>query len=389
MKNLFHEKWMRRALELAGRGRIGTSPNPMVGACIVSNGRKVGEGYHQKYGGEHAEIHALKAAGFKAKGASLYVTLEPCSTWGKTPPCAAAILRAGIRNVVIGALDPNPQNHGKGIQALKKGGIGVASGILESEIRRQNEAFFKYTRTGMPFVTLKMAQSLDGKIAARTGLSRWITSKPAREFVHFLRAEQDAILIGKNTLFMDNPALLSCVKTKNADTLKPWRIALDPDFEVSPNARIFKSAPLTFLAVSESRHSRKFLPHRGPLGSGIHKFADLPVGRQKHSGMPKGVVILPLKEKRGRLALRDLLKKLGALGVAKLLVEGGGELAWSLLSENLVDKACWIVAPKFIGGREAKTSVEGIGFETPEQAIRLHINKVSQLGKDWLFEGRV
>lgn len=364
MKNRSHEKWMRRALELAGRGRVGTSPNPMVGACVVSGGRIVGEGWHQKYGGDHAEIHALKAAGAKAKGASLYVTLEPCSTWGKTPPCTASIISAGIRRVFIGSLDPNPLNHGKSVTALRKEGIKVVSGILAGKIRQQNEAFFKYITTGLPFVTLKMAQSLDGKIASRTGRSRWITSKPARQFVHFLRAEQDAILVGKNTLFTDDPALRPRVKIKNADPLKPWRIALDPDFKVSTKARIFKGEQLTLIAVSKKKITKKM------------------------AAFKKSAAVVSVKEKKGRLEMPDLLKKLGGLGVSKLLVEGGGELAWSLLSEKLVDKICWITAPSFIGGREAKTSVEGAGFENPNQAIRLKMERVSLLGEDWLFEGR-
>lgn len=368
MKNPLHEKWMRRALELAERGRIGTSPNPMVGACVISNGRVAGEGWHQKYGGDHAETPALKAAGSRAKGASLYVTLEPCSTWGKTPPCAASIIKAGIRNVFIGSPDPNPQNHGKGIAALRKEGIRVTSGILAEEVRRQNESFFQYIKTGLPFVTLKMAQSLDGKIASRTGRSRWITSIPARKFVHKLRVEQDAILVGKNTLLKDDPALMPRIQVKNGDPLKPWRIAMDPHFEVSRKARIFKGEQLTLIAVSESRHSRNPLQRSSPLGSGM--------------------TLLPIKEKNGGLQIKDLLKKLGALGVARLLVEGGGELAWSLLSEKHVNKIYWIMAPTFIGGREAKTSVEGPGFENPGQAIRFKIDTVSKLGEDWLFEGR-
>ena len=382
MKNPFHEKWMRRALELAERGRLGTSPNPMVGACIVSNGRIAGEGWHQKYGGDHAETHALKAAGSRAKGASLYVTLEPCSTWGETPPCAASIINAGIRYVFIGSLDPNPKHHGKGVAALRKEGIRVMPGILAEEVRRQNESFFIHITTGLPFVTLKMAQSLDGKIASRTGRSRWITSKSARGFVHRLRAEQDAILVGKNTLLRDDPALMPRVKVKNADPLKPWRVALDPHFEISPKARIFKGEQLTILAVSEKKMKAPvILRPQAEESRKILRFA-------QDDKVKKGSVIIPVKEENGCLQMKDLLKKLGALGVARLLVEGGGELAWSLLSEKRVNKICWIVAPTFIGGREAKTSVEGIGFENPGQAIRLKIDTVSKLGEDWLFEGR-
>lgn len=334
----------------------------MVGACVVQGRKLVGSGFHERYGGNHAEVNALKAAGKKARGATLYVTLEPCATWGKTPPCAAAILKSGIREVVIATLDPNPKNHGKGIAALKKEGILVRSGVLEKEACRQNEAFFKYTRQRLPFVTLKMAQSLDGKIAARTGHSRWISSPKAREFVHALRAEQDAILVGANTFYQDNPMLSPRLKNLSVPEGKPWRVVVGGSKPINTRARIFKGKQLTLFAVS----SKKI----------------------KSFGKDSGRIFLPVSEKNGRLDLRELLKYLATLGVAKVLVEGGGELAWSFVSEKLVDRFYWVVAPKMIGGRGAKTSLEGHGVAKASQAFDLEVTGLSKIGCDYLFEGK-
>ncbi len=356
-----HEKWMRSAIRLAQKGKCAVSPNPMVGACVVRNAKLMGSGYHACYGSEHAEIMALRRAGTRAAGGTLYVTLEPCSTWGKTPPCVAAVIRSEIRHVVIGSLDPNPRNHGRGVRALRNAGIRVTVGVLGRLIEEQNGWFFKYVKRKLPYVTLKMAQSLDGKIATRTGRSRWISSPASRDFVHRLRSEQDAVLVGKNTLYQDNPLLSPRIRIKHQQPGKPWRIALDPEGTVSPAARIFRGDQLTLLAVSEAclkkRHS---------------------------SAYP--AILLPVRLRRGRLDLMALLKKLAALGVAKLLVEGGGETAWSLLELGLVDRAYWIVAPKLIGGRLAKTSVEGDGVRDPNRALVPRKTKVSRLGEDYLFE---
>ncbi len=360
-----HERWMQAALRLAEKGRYYTSPNPMVGALLVKKGKLLSQGYHARFGGEHAEVAAIRNAKGKAKGATLYVTLEPCSSWGKTPPCVESVIKAGIQEVVIGSLDPNPQNHGKSIARLKKHGIRVMTGVLEKKVRQQNAAFFKFAQTGLPFVTLKMAQSLDGKIASFTGRSRWISSPPARLFVHELRSEQDAVLVGKNTLYLDDPFLSPRMPSPKRSSSKPWRVALDPACEVALKARIFQGDQLTFLAISEKRGMKK---------------------KRIFEGAEKPPVLLPLPEKKGRLDLGVLLRKLGDLGVAKLLVEGGGELAWSLLKEKQVDRAFWIVAPKLIGGRDAKTSVEGEGFPNPDKAVFFQWKTIKKLGSDLLFE---
>ena len=352
--------WMSRALRLAEKGRGRTRPNPLVGAVVVRKGKKVGEGFHAYFGGSHAETVALQKAGSRAKGAALYVTLEPCSSWGKTPPCVDFVISSGVKRVVIGSPDPNPENHRLGIQQLKKAGLQVRLEVLAEEVKKQNESFFKAMRTGLPFVTLKMAQSLDGKIASRTGDSRWISSKVSRLFVHRLRDEADAVLVGKNTAFQDNPRLQGSEGQE-----KPWRVVLDPDLELPGKARLFGGPQLTFVAVSEKKLLRI---SRSPA--------------QKRNGR----TLLPLPEKKGKLELKSLLRQLALLGVQSLLVEGGGEVAWSLIQDRLADRLIWIVAPKIVGGRSAKTSVEGEGIQQLEKAFALRWEKVYRSGEDWVFE---
>lgn len=356
------EVWMSRAIELAEKARGKTSPNPLVGAVLVRGTKKISEGYHPYYGGSHAEIIALQKAGKKVKGSILYVTLEPCSSWGKTPPCVETLLTSGIKRMVIGSLDPNPKNHSMGIQRLKKAGISVRAGLLKDKVEIQNQFFFKAMRTGFPFVTLKMAQSLDGKIATRKGESRWISSAPARQLVHELRSQADGVLVGKNTALLDNPMLQGV----NGRADKPWRIVIDPDLQISSRARIFQGPQLTFEVISEKK---------------IKQIAKRP--------LKKGRILLPVRLHKGKIDLKALLKALVPLGVHHLLVEGGGEIAWSFLSEGLVDRLIWIVAPKIIGGRDAKTSVEGEGIENLQKAIGLKWEKVYRLGPDWVFESRV
>ena len=361
------KQWMSRAVALAERGRLTTSPNPMVGACIVKNNRLIAEGYHAEYGGEHAEAMALRKAGRRARGAVLYVTLEPCSTWGKTPPCDQAVKKSGIRRVIIGTLDPNPKHHAKGLAHLKKQGIAVSHGLFADEIQRQNEAFFKLMKTGLPFVTLKMAQTLDGKIAARNGSSRWITSAPARNLVHQRRREHDAGLVGKNTLMPDDPRLWTNLPPVKGRADKPWRIVIDSQGKISSTARVFSGNQWTLVAVSEKKSSKGIA---GRIASG------------------KNMSILFLPEKNGKLDLKELLKQIACLGVMRLLVEGGGELAWSLFNEKLVDRAYWMVAPKVLGGRASKTSVEGDGFVRLSDAVLGEFEQSFSVGPDWVFVTR-
>lgn len=361
-----HEKWMALALRLAEKGRFTVTPNPMVGACVVSKGKLVGSGYHEKFGSAHAEPNALAEAGKKARGATLYVTLEPCATWQKTPPCAPLVLQKGIKRVVIGSLDPNPLNRGKGVAFLRKHGIAVTVGVLEDQVRKQNEGFFTCMTEKRPFVTLKMAQTLDGKIATCQGLSRWISSAPSRKFVHQLRAEQDAVLVGKNTFYKDDPRLLVSKKSAAFRAGKPWKIVLISPKGWSPQARIFEEGRLTLLVFAEKN-----------LKMVLKK-----MGKQKSTAM-----LLPIKDKHGRMDVKELLHQLASLGVSKLLVEGGGELAWSFLEAGVVDRAYWILAPKIFGGREAKTSVEGCGVKTPWEAFLFRPEEVLRSGDDWIFKG--
>ncbi len=352
------EKWMARAIELAGKANGRTRPNPLVGALVVQNGKPVSEGFHPYFGGPHAEIVALKKAGKRARQATLYVTLEPCSSWGKTPPCVDTVIASRVKRVVIGSLDPNPRNHRIGIQKLKQAGLQVSAGVLAKEVEKQNAPFFKTMRTSLPWVTLKLAQSLDGKIATARGESRWISSKASRNFVHRLRAQADAVLVGKNTAFLDNPRLQA-----EKGKLKPWRVVLDPKLELGPRARVFQGSQLTLVAVSEIALSAA--PPRNDA---------------------RGRILIPVPEKQGKLELKPLLQELASLGIQQVLAEGGGELAWSLLRERLVDRLIWIVAPKIIGGRNAKTAVEGEGVQKLARAFNLEWRNVYCLGDDWVFE---
>lgn len=363
-----HDFWMQRSLELAERGKYTASPNPMVGACVVKKNKLIATGFHEKFGGDHAETRALEAAGNKARGAVLYVSLEPCSSWGKTPPCVDAVLRSGVKEVVIASMDPNPKHSGRAVRMLREAGIKVTSGVLEKQAQEQNRSFFKWIRTGMPYVTLKMAQSLDGKIAARTGESRWISSTASREFVHTLRASQDAVMVGKNTLFQDDPFLGPRVKIQNANSSKPWRIALDPEMKLKSSARVFDGKQLTFVVIPEKKIKQ--------IKAGSKSRCYLPVPEKKG-------------QKHGKLDLKVLFKRLGSMGAARILVEGGGEIAWTLLNEKLVDEVYWITAPKILGGRTAKTSVEGEGVAVPDDAFRFKSFECYPLGEDWVFHAQI
>lgn len=361
-----HEKWMRKALALASKGKYSTAPNPMVGACVVKNGKLIASGFHKEFGGPHAERMALEKIGKKAVGATLYVTLEPCSTWQKTPPCASLIVEKKIKKVVIGSLDPNPLNRQKGVRYLRRCGVKVEVGVLEGEVREQNKGFFTVMTAKRPFVTLKMAETLDGKIATHNGSSRWVSSSKSREFVHQLRTEQDAVLVGANTFYADNPRITAPSGAECLVHGKPWKIIMISDKTWTSKARIFEDDRLTILVFAASKA----------------KSVMKTVNKIKRS-----FTLLPVKDKKGRIDIAELLKKLAALGITKLLVEGGGELAWSFIKAGCVDCAIWIIAPKVFGGRDAKTSVEGDGVTLPAQAYSFSTENVTRSGEDWIFEG--
>jgi diaminohydroxyphosphoribosylaminopyrimidine deaminase/5-amino-6-(5-phosphoribosylamino)uracil reductase len=336
-----HEKYMRLAIKLAKKADGMTSPNPLVGAVVVKNGSVVGMGYHRKAGLAHAEVNALKNAGPRAHGATLYVTLEPCDHFGRTPPCTSAIVKSGIKKVVIGMKDPNPLNNGRGIRRLRDNGIEAVTGILAAEAAAMNRPYVKFITKKMPYVTVKAAQTLDGKIATRSGDSKWISGDDSRLYVHRLRSKVDAVMVGANTVMKDDPTLLS----KVPGAKQPIRIIVDGRAAIPAASKIFSSpkAPEVILASSVS-------------------------GR------------------RQRIDLKKLLKALADKGIMHVLVEGGGELIAGLIEKDLVDRLLIFVAPKVVGGRSAITSVEGAGVSKISAARRFDIKNVTRFKDDILIE---
>ncbi len=330
----------------------------MVGAVLVKGGRVVGRGYHRRAGLPHAEIEALQKAGTKARGATLYVTLEPCAHWGKTPPCADALIRAGVKEVVFAMRDPNPMVNGKGIRRLKQAGIEVIGGIMEKEAKKLNEVFVHVMTKELPFVTVKIAQSLDGKIATRKGESKWITGESARRYVHRLRNEADAILVGITTVLQDDPSLRHSKK-----------IILDPNLKISTGAKIFTSGPRGSQQIIVTSPSRAKTTKAERL--------------KKTTGCQ--IWACPLK--KGRFRLHSLFRKMAQNLIHHLFVEGGGETIASLFDQKLVNKVIWFIAPMVIGGRRAPTSVSGEGIGRLSDAVRLKKVQIKQFDADFCVEG--
>jgi len=353
------QKWMTEAIRLAKLGIGTTAPNPRVGAVIVSGEKSVGSGYHEKAGKAHAETLALKKAGAKARGATLYVTLEPCAHVGRTPPCLDAVIKAGVKRVVIGELDPNPRMNGKTIQELRAAGLNVICGVLAAESHALNLPFHKWIRTHRPFVTLKFAQTLDGKIATSTGQSKWITSEESRRVSQELRASVDAIVVGAATIKADDPRLSVRIPTKN----RPLKVILDSKLSISPRAKVFSSPGKVMLATTEASP------------------------KAKRTALSKKAEVLVIPARDGRVDADRLLNELGSRGILHILVEGGGETAASFLEARLADEAYIFTAPKILGGREAVSSVGGRGFPTVASALRLDRITCRQVGPDFLFHG--
>lgn len=362
------EFYMRRALELARKGQGRTSPNPMVGAVLVKNGQVVGEGYHRKAGSSHAEIEALRRAGKKARGADLYVNLEPCCHFGRTPPCTEAIISAGIQKVIVGMRDPNKPMRGKSFRQLKKNGVLVVTGTLRKECERLNEVFIKFVSTGHPFVLLKTAISLDGKIATGSGESQWITGAKAREKVHQIRNEVDAIVVGAGTVVKDDPYLTTRLKKKSAVAKHPVRVILDNEFLVSLESNVFKNADTQSVLYATS--------------------SKLPVSRRDDL-IRRGVDILLLKEKKGGVDLLHLTQALGERDIASVLIEGGGEVNASALEAGIVDKIVVFVAPILIGGKDAPGPLGGDGVRRLADAFNIKNMTVNQIGNDLMLEGYI
>ncbi|MFH0827216.1 MAG: bifunctional diaminohydroxyphosphoribosylaminopyrimidine deaminase/5-amino-6-(5-phosphoribosylamino)uracil reductase RibD [Candidatus Omnitrophota bacterium] len=358
-----HEYFMNIAMRLALKAKGRTSPNPMVGALVVKKGKVVGRGYHKKCGLAHAEVAALDEAGRFSKDATLYVTLEPCAHFGRTPPCVDRIIKSGISEVVVGMLDPNPLNNGKGIRILKQHKIKVHVGVLEESLRKLNEVFIKYILKKMPFVTVKVAESLDGKIATARGDSKWITSDKSRFHAHRLRRNYDAVMVGVNTVLRDNPKLDALFSSK-----QPAKIIVDSQLSTSPDANVF-AAKNQAIVVTLASHPGQETENRKMLSEKAR--------------------ILEVKEKEGQVNLKDMMKKLARLEITSVLVEGGGTLIGSFFDEALVDKVLFFISPKIIGGKEAISSVMGKGIGRIENAIKLKDIRWRKSGEDFLIEGYV
>jgi len=350
---------MRRTLELAAKALGRTSPNPVVGAVIVRNGRIIGEGFHRRAGLPHAEREALRRITETARGATIYVNLEPCSHYGRTPPCADALIEAGIKRVVVGMVDPNPLVQGRGLRRLRRAGIAVATGVLREECERLNEDFACFIRTGRPFVTLKLAASLDGRIAAASGDSQWISGEQSRRVVHELRNRVDAILVGAETVRNDDPQL-TCRMRGGRD---PLRVILDGRLSISPSARVCtqpSTAP-TLIATSED-HGR---------------------GEKQAQLEAQGVQVVCLSGKNGQVPLRPLLVELGRRGHKSVLIEGGGRIAAAALREGVVDKVLFFYAPLLLGG-EGRAMIGPLGIDRVAAGQKLHTMTVERIGKDIL-----
>lgn len=359
-------KFMQRALRLAKKGLGWTSPNPAVGAVIVRNGIVVGEGYHQKAGTPHAEIHAIAAAGGAARGATIYVTLEPCNHYGRTPPCTKAILEAGIQRVVIGALDPNPNVAGGGAEFLRSMGLEVQIGCMEEECRLVIAPFAKHIVAGLPWVRSKAAMSLDGRIATRTGESKWITNERARSLGHALRAMSDAILVGRGTIVSDDPQLTSRIKGKTARN--PARFVLDSGLQIGLESNVLNQVARTVVIGVEGR-------------------ADL--GKKK-ALEAKGVEVwLMPPDRHGRPEIMTVLKKMGEMGIQSVLVEGGAAIHGAFWDSGLVDEAFFFYAPVVIGGEDARPAIGGHGTDHLDAAPRLKSTTYRRLGDNWLVHGIV
>jgi len=363
-KNKIDEKYMRLALKLALKAQGRTSPNPIVGAVIVKNGRVVGTGYHKKCGQAHAEVNAIRRAGKNAQGADMYVTLEPCNHFGRTPPCTDAIIASGIKTVIVGMTDPNPVNNGKGIRKLNRSGVKTVCGILREEAAAINRPFIKFITTALPYITVKIAETIDGKIATRTGDSRWITSEESRKYVHQLRKVSDAVMVGVNTVIRDDPMLLS----KSSKDEQPARIIVDSGLRTPLKSRIFSNTKNSAVVIATAKR---------PPSWKVKKYEE------------RGALIITAGTKNGKVDLAALAEILAGMGMINILAEGGGELSAGLLKYGLVDRFLFFIAPKIIGGRDAVTSIEGEGVLMARDAVGLKGVTMKSIGSDILVEAEV
>ncbi len=364
MKKKTDEYYMEKVLALAEKGRKEVAPNPLVGCLIVKGDRIIGEGYHRFFGGAHAEIYALNNAREESKNATMYVNLEPCCHIGKTPACTDKIIKAGIKKVVIGMKDPNDFVDGKGIKKLETNGIKVKVGVLKKQTEELNKFYLKRVKTKKPFVILKTAESIDGKIATSQGESRWITGEKSRRYVHRIRSWVDAVLVGINTIIKDNPDLTCRIKGKRKD--RPVRIVLDSHLRISLKAKVLDNTVPAIIVTTKYAARKKI---------------DLLKS--------KGIKVLIVKEREKRVDLQSLIKKLGALDIFSIMIEGGGEMNAAALEAGIVDKVLFFLSPKIIGGKKSPTSVDGKGIDKLNEAISLKDIKTHKLDEDILIEGYI
>ncbi|MFQ5952335.1 MAG: bifunctional diaminohydroxyphosphoribosylaminopyrimidine deaminase/5-amino-6-(5-phosphoribosylamino)uracil reductase RibD [Candidatus Omnitrophota bacterium] len=354
-------KYMQLALRLAAKAKDRTYPNPMVGAVIVKGGRIVGKGYHRRAGEDHAEIRAIKDSSGKCRGGTLYITLEPCDHYGKTPPCTQSIIKSGIKKVNIAVKDPNPLNNGRGIRRLRESGIQVNTGMCAEETLALNRKYVKFVTKGIPYITLKLAQSVDGKIAARDGTSKWITSETSRRYARKMRSGFDAVMVGANTVVNDNPLLLGEGKRGNSIT----RVVVDSGLRIPVSSKLIKTAKRSPVIIATTDRA--------------------PKGKLERLRQIKGVDVMVSRGKK--VPIRTALKKFAKKGIVNMMVEGGGELAGSLMDKKMVDEVMFFVAPKIIGGNYS--SVKGIGAGNIASAVELSDVSFRKSGSDVLIRGLV
>jgi diaminohydroxyphosphoribosylaminopyrimidine deaminase/5-amino-6-(5-phosphoribosylamino)uracil reductase len=359
------QKYLRRAISLAKKGSGWVNPNPLVGAVIVKNGRIIGEGYHEYFGGPHAEVNAIEHATESVKGATLYVTMEPCSHQGKTPPCTDPIIGKGIRKVVVGMKDPNPLVNGKGLKILAGAGIEVKTGIEEAAVLKMNEQFVKYIVTGRPFCTLKTAMTLDGKIATVENASKWISGEDSRKYVHELRQQYSAVMVGINTVLYDDPLLNTRrIRKKSKDPLK---VIVDSSGKIPLEAKVLRMNPqLVIVATTDKMEMTK---------------------KRDLERLGAQVIVCPQKDEK--VDLGTLMFSLGKMGIDSVLLEGGSTIAFSALMNGIVDKVVSFIAPKIIGGADAPSPVGGTGLPSMEDAIEVNDWNYRKIGSDILIEGYI
>jgi len=360
------QHFMKMALGLATKGEGFTSPNPMVGAVIVKDGKVAGKGYHKKAGAAHAEVEAIDNAGVAAKRSTLYVNLEPCNHFGRTPPCTEKILAAGIKRVVVAMNDPNPDVTGGGTDYLKNQGLEVTLGVCQDEAKKLNEAYVKYVRTKRPFVIVKCATTLDGRIATKTGDSKWVTGQESRRFVHRLRHAYDAIMVGIDTVKKDDPSLTA--RPDNMPGADPIRVILDTELSISEDAKVLRlDSDCDTIIITGNLVSRD----------------------KKVRIENKGVKVIEAPVKNGLIDFDPLMDQLGALGITSLLIEGGSRVIASALAAGVVDKIAFFYAPKILGGDDGVPVCKGPGPDLMNQCIHVKDIKVRQFGDDVMIEGYI